>query len=74
MVSTLEVSSNFGIAINFALVAYASSVVLGRIYCGMHSVSDCVVGGAIGIATWIAINSLEDTIESWLVNPSYGGG
>lgn len=71
--STLEISWINRIAINSALVAYASSVVLGRIYCGMHSISDCIVGGTIGVVTWVLIKSLEDTIESWLVNPSYGG-
>lgn len=39
----------YGIAFTL-LVWYAASIVLGRLYCGMHSFTDCIVGTLLGIS------------------------
>ena len=52
---------------------YSGSVVLGRIYCGMHSISDCVVGGLLGILTFVVHDLFGEDLELYMNNPSYFG-
>lgn len=55
------------------LLFYATSVVYGRIYAGMHSIIDCVAGSALGAAItavqWRWFDHIEDfvKINSWTV-------
>jgi dihydrosphingosine 1-phosphate phosphatase len=42
-------SSTAKTAIEVAAYFYATSIVLGRLYCGMHGVLDVVVGSALGV-------------------------
>ncbi|KAG0245506.1 hypothetical protein BGW41_000133 [Actinomortierella wolfii] len=53
----------------FGLIVYAVSIVYGRLYCGMHSITDCVGGSAIGIAIWCAYWNYREAIEYYMVNP-----
>ncbi|SPO32626.1 related to YSR3 - dihydrosphingosine-1-phosphate phosphatase [Ustilago trichophora] len=55
------------------LFFYATSVVYGRIYAGMHSIIDCIAGSALGAAItalqWAFFDQIEDfvKINSWTV-------
>ncbi|KAF9993736.1 hypothetical protein BGZ65_010703, partial [Modicella reniformis] len=51
------------------LVIYAVSIVYGRLYCGMHSITDCVGGSLIGIAIWAVQWTFRHTIEYYMVSP-----
>ena len=55
------------------LLFYATSVVYGRIYAGMHSIIDCIAGSLLGAAItavqWGYFDQIEDfvKINSWMV-------
>lgn len=55
------------------LLFYATSVVYGRIYAGMHSIIDCIAGSALGAAItavqWACFDQIEEffQINSWTV-------
>ncbi|KAI8349066.1 hypothetical protein B0O80DRAFT_390074 [Mortierella sp. GBAus27b] len=51
------------------LITYAVSIVYGRLYCGMHSITDCVGGSLIGIAIWATQWTFRHTIEYYMVSP-----
>lgn len=53
------------------LVAYVISIVFGRLYMGMHSATDCVVGVALGAGIWGAYVMVCDTIERLLSSSSW---
>ena len=56
-----------------AIAWYTFSVVYGRLYCAMHSFTDCVVGASIGAAVWAAHWACEDYIENWLSTSGWSG-
>ncbi|KAK7046938.1 sphingosine-1-phosphate phosphatase [Favolaschia claudopus] len=45
------------VALTISLAVYATSIVFGRLYTGMHSVSDCIVGVLVGAFFWLAHTS-----------------
>lgn len=57
----------------FGLLFYATSVVYGRIYAGMHSIIDCIAGSALGAGItaiqWNWFDQIEDflKINTWAV-------
>ncbi|KAF9182377.1 hypothetical protein BGZ51_001483 [Haplosporangium sp. Z 767] len=51
------------------LIIYAVSIVYGRLYCGMHSITDCVGGSFIGISIWAVQWTFRHTIEYYMVSP-----
>ncbi|KAF9581111.1 hypothetical protein BGW38_001993 [Lunasporangiospora selenospora] len=51
------------------LVVYAFSIVYGRLYCGMHSITDCIGGSLIGISIWAFQWTFRSTIEYYMVTP-----
>ncbi|KAG0369720.1 hypothetical protein BC939DRAFT_441650 [Gamsiella multidivaricata] len=51
------------------LIIYAVSIVYGRLYCGMHSITDCVGGSIIGITIWAVQWTFRRTIEYYMVSP-----
>ncbi|KAF9294741.1 hypothetical protein BGZ74_011131 [Mortierella antarctica] len=53
----------------FGLIVYAVSIVYGRLYCGMHSITDCVGGSLIGICIWAVQWTFRHTIEYYMVSP-----
>ncbi|GAA5899050.1 hypothetical protein JCM8208_002986 [Rhodotorula glutinis] len=46
------------------LAGFAWSVTFGRLYTGMHSIMDVVVGSTIGAAIWLAYYFLADSINA----------
>ncbi|KAF9934430.1 hypothetical protein BGZ67_003843 [Mortierella alpina] len=51
------------------LIVYAVSIVYGRLYCGMHSITDCVGGSLIGLSIWAVQWTFRHTIEYYMVSP-----
>ena len=48
------------------LVIYAASIVFGRLYCAMHSFTDCVAGILLGTAIWAVQWTWGQTFETWM--------
>ncbi|GJJ10601.1 hypothetical protein Clacol_004828 [Clathrus columnatus] len=51
--------------LQLALAWYACTIVFGRIYCGMHSFTDCVAGSLLGAAIWLVHWFIEDWVDVW---------
>ena len=49
------------------LLFYVLSIVLGRIYTGMHSIVDCTAGVTLGILVWAVHAVYWEPVETWLV-------
>lgn len=49
---------------------YATSIVVGRLYCGMHGFFDVIVGSALGALIAIAQFHLGPKFDDWLFNGS----
>ncbi|KAG9093255.1 hypothetical protein FS749_014775 [Ceratobasidium sp. UAMH 11750] len=52
--------------IQILLVIYASSIVFGRLYCAMHSFTDCIAGITLGSAIWAAQMQWGNAIDGWI--------
>ncbi|CAE6481494.1 unnamed protein product [Rhizoctonia solani] len=48
------------------LVIYAFSIVFGRLYCAMHSFTDCAAGIAVGTAIWAAQLQWGSAFDLWI--------
>ncbi|KAI5455433.1 Long-chain base-1-phosphate phosphatase [Naganishia albida] len=48
------------------LTIYASSIIFGRIYCGMHSTMDCIAGSIMGWACWQIWEVAAPAVEGWV--------
>ncbi|GAA5963990.1 hypothetical protein JCM21900_005859 [Sporobolomyces salmonicolor] len=55
------------------LAAFAWSVTFGRLYTGMHSMMDVVVGSAFGVLTWLVLWLSGDAMESVVRNSRLTG-
>ncbi|KAF8318649.1 hypothetical protein DL93DRAFT_2095035 [Clavulina sp. PMI_390] len=55
----------------FLLGVYAFSIVYGRIYCAMHSFTDCVVGVSLGTAIWAGQYFLGSMFDHWMTTPGW---
>lgn len=55
------------------LVIYAVTVVFGRLYTGMHSFTDCVVGVSLGVIIWGAYAMMKETFGNWLATAHWIG-
>ncbi|KAF9931187.1 hypothetical protein FBU30_010630 [Linnemannia zychae] len=53
----------------FGLIVYAVSIIYGRLYCGMHSITDCIGGTLIGLSIWATQWTFRHTIEYYMVSP-----
>ncbi|CAE6527519.1 unnamed protein product [Rhizoctonia solani] len=52
--------------IQVLLVVYAFSIVFGRLYCAMHSFTDCAMGIAVGTAIWAAQIQWGNAFDLWI--------
>lgn len=50
---------------------YVSTIVLGRIYCGMHGFLDVIGGAVIGVGLWWTRFLYGDVMDSIILSPSY---
>ncbi|GJN91038.1 hypothetical protein Rhopal_004053-T1 [Rhodotorula paludigena] len=55
------------------LVLFAWSVTFGRLYTGMHSLMDVVVGSTIGVLVWLAYYLLCDTFDAATMGSGWTG-
>ena len=59
--------------IKVLLFIYASSIILGRIYCGMHGFADVIIGSLIGaVISWIEW-TYGEVFDRWIYSGSYSG-
>lgn len=70
LASTCNFSPLVRLFVNVSLPIYAGSVVVGRIYCGMHSISDCVVGMLLGCFTFALNVYIGESLETLMANSS----
>lgn len=68
--SQSQLSGTLKLLADGLILIYAGSVVLGRVYCGMHGLSDCVAGAILGCFTFAVNSYLGDSLENWMINPS----
>nr|CAG8632544.1 7692_t:CDS:10 [Entrophospora candida] len=52
------------------LTTYCLTITIGRIYCGMHSITDVLAGVCIGILSWWTQWGWQNNIEELIVNDS----
>ncbi|KAH7332750.1 phosphatidic acid phosphatase type 2/haloperoxidase [Rhizoctonia solani] len=52
--------------IQVLLVIYAFSIVFGRLYCAMHSFTDCAAGVVVGTAIWAAQLQWGSAFDLWI--------
>lgn len=71
----LRQSDQYSPAVNLGLQAlfylYAISIILGRLYCGMHGFLDVLVGSILGALIAVFQLVLSDWIDSWIFSGSY---
>lgn len=49
------------------IIFYIFSIVFGRLYCGMHSMTDCMAGILIGAFVWAVHAFWWSPVEEWLI-------
>lgn len=59
--------------LQFALAFYACTIVFGRLYSGMHSITDCLAGSLLGAVIWAAHWLVDDLIEPWAKSGGFEG-
>ena len=64
--STISHSANT--ILQISSYAYASSIVFGRVYCGMHGFSDVIVGSALGAGLALIQCLYGDAFDSYIHN------
>ncbi|KAH6614032.1 sphingosine-1-phosphate phosphohydrolase [Boeremia exigua] len=71
----LRQSDEYSPAVNIGLQAlfyvYAISIIVGRLYCGMHGFLDVLVGSVLGAVITVFQLVLSDWIDSWIFSGSY---
>ncbi|KAG1731080.1 PAP2 superfamily-domain-containing protein [Suillus paluster] len=67
-IQSATISSSMYYASCAMLVIYATTIVFGRLYTGMHSFTDCAVGVFLGAIISGAYVILKETIENWLAS------
>lgn len=60
-------------SIQVFLVIYAFSIVFGRLYCAMHSFTDCAAGVTVGTAIWAAQLRWGDAFDAWVSANGWAG-
>ena len=71
----LQQSDEYDPWVNVGLQAlfyfYAISIILGRLYCGMHGFLDVLVGSTLGALITVFQLVFSDWIDSWIFSGSY---
>ena len=49
------------------------TIVFGRLYNGMHSFTDCVVGTTLGTSIWLVHWTVGASVDRWIVNGGWQG-
>lgn len=71
----LRQSDEYSSAVNIGLQAlfylYAISIIVGRLYCGMHGFLDVLVGSILGALITVFQLTFSDWIDSWIFSGAY---
>ncbi|KAF8327778.1 phosphatidic acid phosphatase type 2/haloperoxidase [Cantharellus anzutake] len=68
LISQQELGALQNFASSFLLLVYCFSVMGGRVYCGMHTVTDCLAGFALGAVTHLVHVRYGGWLEATLVH------
>ncbi|KIV91097.1 hypothetical protein, variant 1 [Exophiala mesophila] len=63
--NSAELSPNMSLAIQVLAYFYACSIILGRLYCGMHGFFDVVFGSALGAALGLLQFAYGPVFDEW---------
>ncbi|KAJ4316456.1 Long-chain base-1-phosphate phosphatase [Neodidymelliopsis sp. IMI 364377] len=66
-----EYNSRVNIALQALFYFYALSIIVGRLYCGMHGFLDVLVGSTLGALIAVFQLIFSDWIDSWIFSGSY---
>ena len=66
-------STGWFITATAVLGFYIFSIVFGRLYTGMHSFTDCIVGVLLGAGIWALHFVCGSTIDAWIVQSGWIG-
>jgi len=61
-----SISSTSLFLLQAGIAWYTFSIVYGRLYCAMHSFTDCAVGVGLGATVWAAHWVSQDYVDNWL--------
>ncbi|KAF2458973.1 PAP2 superfamily-domain-containing protein [Lineolata rhizophorae] len=67
-----EPSSFVPLALQFLCYFYAASIIIGRLYCGMHGFFDVAVGSALGAAIAYVEWQSAARFDGWMSGPQAG--
>ncbi|KAJ5279221.1 Dihydrosphingosine 1-phosphate phosphatase [Penicillium angulare] len=67
------VSPQTNLALQVVIYLYVTSIVLGRLYCGMHGMLDCFVGCTLGALIGYAQYSLGPAFDDYILSASWVG-
>jgi hypothetical protein len=66
-----EYNSQVNIGLQALFYFYALSIIVGRLYCGMHGFLDVLVGSTLGALIAVFQLVFSDWIDSWIFSGSY---
>jgi dihydrosphingosine 1-phosphate phosphatase len=66
-----DTSSRINLALQAFAYFYACSIVLGRLYCGMHGFFDVIVGTLLGILIGLIQYIYGDAFDSWILRGDF---
>lgn len=69
--STSSVPASVRHILDISLYCYALSIILGRLYCGMHGFLDVIVGSFLGAFLAMIESSCGDAMSEYLYSSSY---
>lgn len=69
--STSLVPASFKHMLDISLYSYVSSIILGRLYCGMHGFLDVIIGSLLGAFLAFIECSYGDMMSQYLYSGSY---
>lgn len=62
-----QLSPNVSLALHVFAYFYACSIVLGRLYCGMHGFFDVVIGSILGVGVGLLQYFLGPVFDAWFM-------
>jgi membrane-associated phospholipid phosphatase len=73
IIYSVDLSPVVHVAVAILFGLYAFSIVFGRLYCGMHSFTDCVAGILMGCGIWAVQFCFGEVFENAMMTPGYYG-
>lgn len=73
VVAETMVSTTTYYMLSGVLLFYMFSIVYGRLYTGMHSFTDCIMGVSLGAAIWALSLVCSDGLHDWIRDSGWIG-